>query len=282
MEPFLKELDKRSSQTKTQTEKQREQDLATARAQAVVNTIGDATKALIAFQKSHQPKVSVTNQKLPTSIKTPDVQLVVKALENLKQPILENKVDHTPVIEALQKLNDSIAKLPTAFPELPKPVEEVTVKNQPDYTSEFETLNKTLAKIDVKPVVNIPEEKPDDYTPITEALTNVIQAVKAIKIPEVPTTDLTPLITATESVQNSINNLKFPVANYILPFIDATGKAVQSPAPFIDKNYDDIAFTNPDGGGNYQTITFSSAGSAVRTLTLSFDGSNNVTHIARS
>lgn len=224
---FQKELDERSVKSKKALEKRQEQNLSIRQTNAVINTVNQATRTLIDFQKSHQPKVSVTNQKLPKSIKTPDIQAVVQALENLKQPLQDNKPDDTKVIEALGKLNDSISKLPTSFPESPKPVETVTVKNQPDYKPDFDKLGKVLSRIDVKPVVNIPEEKPDDYTPILNSLSAVVEAVQAIKIPKVPTTDLEPLIEATAAVQSSIEALRFPIPNYVLPFKDSNGKATQ-------------------------------------------------------
>lgn len=63
------------------------------------------------------------------------------------------------------------------------------------------------------------------------------------------------------------------------------GTWVRSPTPLIDEAYDYIDFSNPDANGNYQTIQFNSGGSGgttVRTLGLTFDGSSNVTTIARS
>jgi len=284
-EQFQKQVEKDTQAKQQATQDQQQKDTQVQHTQAVVDTIGEATKALIKFQSKHQPKVSVTNQKLPTSIKTPDVQKVVDALENLKQPILENKVDHTPVIEALNQLNDSIAKLPTSFPEAPEPVEEVTVKNQPDYTKQFDSLGRAISKIDVKPVVNIPEEQPDDYTPILDSLSNVIEAVQAIKIPKVPTTDLSPLIQATAAVQQSIQDLRFPVANYILPFTDTTGKAAQSPTPFVDKPYD---YVNVNVGGSTADVyTFyigGSGGALQRTVTLNYADSTKavLSNVART
>lgn len=224
---FLKALDRQSAANSQNTKEQQRQQFTVANTQAVIDSIGVAVKSLMAFQAQHQPKVSVTNQKLPTSISTPDVQLVVDALENLKQPIQDNKLDDTKIIDALNQLNDSITKLPTEFPQLPEPIEEVTVKNQPDYTKQFDSLGKAIRSIDVKPVVNIPEDKPDDYTPVLDSLSNVVQAVRAIKIPKPAVTDLTPLVEATTAVQTTIENLKFPVANYVLPFKDSTGKATQ-------------------------------------------------------
>lgn len=55
--------------------------------------------------------------------------------------------------------------------------------------------------------------------------------------------------------------------------------------PFIDMSYDYVGFSNPDGNDNYQTIVFNTGGSGgitQRTLNLTYDGSSNVTSIARS
>lgn len=53
------------------------------------------------------------------------------------------------------------------------------------------------------------------------------------------------------------------------------------PTPFIDASYDSVAFSNPDGNGNYQTIVFSANSVTVRTLTLTFDSNSNVMSIVR-
>lgn len=282
---FLTTLDKRAAQDNQNAKDQSDQNLSVANTQAIIDTIGQAVRLLLKFQAQHQPKVSVTNQKLPTSIKTPDFKLIVDALDNLKQPLQENKPDDTKIVEAIGKLNESILKLPTSFPEIPEGIEEVRVKNQPDYTEQFGSLEEAIKSIDVKPVVNVPQEAPDDYTPIVDTLTAVIQAVKSIKIPTIPTTDLTPLIDATNTVTKSISDLHFPVANYILPFKNIDGEASQAPIPLIDKSYDYIGFTIPDSNDNYQVITFNSGGSGgtiVRTLGLTYDANSNVTSIART
>lgn len=55
--------------------------------------------------------------------------------------------------------------------------------------------------------------------------------------------------------------------------------------PLIDKAYDYVGMSNPDGNGNYQTIVFKSGGSGgttMRTLTLSYDANSNVTSITRT
>ena len=56
-------------------------------------------------------------------------------------------------------------------------------------------------------------------------------------------------------------------------------------ASLINVAYDYVGFSNADGNGNYQTIVYKSGGSGgttVRTLTLTYDASSNVTSITRS
>lgn len=287
---FQQEVEKQNQAKADQAKGDDASRLAVQNTQAVIDTIANATKTILQFHAQHQPKVSVTNQQLPTTIKTPDVKQVVDALTALKPIIQETKPDHTKIIEALNTLNESIAKLPTVLPqmpEMPEPVEAVTVKNQPDYKPDFERLTEAVGKIEVNPVVNVktPAEKPDDYTPIVNALSDVLKAVRAIKLPEAPITDLTPIVEATSAVQRTIEGLRFPIANYVLPFINTEGEAKQAPIPLVDVPFDYVGFTNDDGNGNYQTISFNTGGSGgtlVRTLDLTYDANNNVTSITRS
>lgn len=59
----------------------------------------------------------------------------------------------------------------------------------------------------------------------------------------------------------------------------------RTPVPFMDVAFDYIGFTNADALGNYQTWTFKvggSGGTTVRTLTVAYDASSNITSIGRS
>ena len=48
------------------------------------------------------------------------------------------------------------------------------------------------------------------------------------------------------------------------------------------KPYNELDWSNPDAGGNYQTIISKLSGTTQQTLTLTYDASNNVTSIIRS
>jgi hypothetical protein len=54
------------------------------------------------------------------------------------------------------------------------------------------------------------------------------------------------------------------------------------PTPLVDGAYDDIVFGAYDSFGMPSSISFKKSGSTVRTLTLTGDGSGNVTEIART
>lgn len=219
--------DTQSGQTQVDDEaKKHEQILLSNR--AIAETIGNATRAIAAVIKSNEPSVTVKNQPVfPSSIKTPDIEKVVSAIEELAKVT----DDDQPLLDALAELKQSIDGLPSKIiiPENEK-VESVEISNQIDYTSKFEKLAEAVSKIDTKPEIKVQPTQvkipKTDYSPLLDALSKVESAVSDIQIPESPTLDLSPLISATEAVQQSISNLKFPVANYVLPFASG-GKAVQ-------------------------------------------------------
>src|SRR5258708_4516635 len=97
---LVSSLDSQTAEVKAADKEAEALKLQQANHSVVIDTINSAVKSLIDFSKAHQPKVSVTNQKLPTSIKTPDIQQIVKALESLKQPLQDNKPDNSELIKA--------------------------------------------------------------------------------------------------------------------------------------------------------------------------------------
>lgn len=67
--------------------------------------------------------------------------------------------------------------------------------------------------------------------------------------------------------------------------INTLGTLLPVPVPLIDEPFDYVGFSNPDVNDNYQTMQFrqgGAAGTVVRTLSLTYDGSSNLTSIARS
>ena len=75
-------------------------------------------------------------------------------------------------------------------------------------------------------------------------------------------------------------------AKRVVPFaINTSGQAQAAPIPLIDDPFDYVGWSNPDVNGNYQLAQFKqggAAGTVVRTLSFTYDGSSNITSIARS
>ncbi len=75
-------------------------------------------------------------------------------------------------------------------------------------------------------------------------------------------------------------------AKKVVPYVFGTDSQWhRPPAPLIDAAYDYVGFSNPDANDNYQTLIFNSGGSGgtlVRTISLTYDGSSNVTSITRT
>lgn len=88
--------------------------------------------------------------------------------------------------------------------------------------------------------------------------------------------NVVPSITAAEHIgpNDTGDNIEAKrVANY--GFDGANWQ--RTPTPLINVAYDQVSFSNPDGSGNYQTGTVKRSGITVGTLTLAYDGNNNVT-----
>lgn len=131
-----------------------------------------------------------------------------KAAGDLKNSPLKNLPDiHAKLISALKSLPDEVAKTDRS-PELIPYLQEIasSVKSQ---------------KLNPSVKVAAPDV---DLSPLTDYLKKLEKAVKDIPKTEI---DLEPLRKDIRATTKAINGLSFPVPNYILPFKDSDGKAVQ-------------------------------------------------------
>jgi len=289
------QIDRFNEKQKDAAEKQRLLD-------AVSQSALDISQTIVAAEK-HTKDVNIVNDLAKPS----DIQAVVSAVEGLKNDLRPQ--DIAPLVAVLNEVRDAISKLPTEFPEAPElpeapePIESVDVTNLEDLKPYFDevvnavsqiTSNMTFdPKIDVKPADVIVNEKEVDLKPLVKAMEAVKKSVDSIQTPVFDTSNL---MAGLKAVKDTINNLTFPSPNYILPFKDSTtGKATQvildsdSALPIGGLlggvSYDYVGMSNADGNGNYQTIVYKrggSSGTTVRTLTYTYDASNNVTSITRS
>jgi len=104
----------------------------------------------------------------------------------------------------------------------------VALDNQP-VVDGLTKLHAAIRGIRVAPTINVPETKvittPVDFKPVLAALSDIKGAITSTELPEA--IDLTPITDELKTVVDTLSNLKFPTANFILPFKDINGKATQ-------------------------------------------------------
>jgi hypothetical protein len=147
-------------------------------------------RQLVQFLDGKTTKTEVVNQL--KSIKTPDIDKVVSALEKLDSSVKGGKIDISPLVKGINALEKQLTELPKSLPKAPEQLDTIKVSNLAEL--DFKSLEKAIKGLKLEaPEVNVaaPEVKVDapDLKPLQESLLDVIKAVKAI--PEVPQTDLT-------------------------------------------------------------------------------------------
>jgi hypothetical protein len=140
----------------------------------------------------------------------------------------------------LENLLQAVQKLPTelpAAPEIPKPLDTITVKNMPDYSKQFNAVLDAVKAIELHVEPQVTVQPADvivnsDFAALEAQLNTLIAAVGAIKL-VVPTTDNSEVIAAVKTVSDAIENLRFPVPNFIAAFKDKRGKAVSATVDYL-------------------------------------------------
>jgi len=105
-------------------------------------------------------------------------------------------------------------------------LKQVRVTSDQDIKRTLADLSNALTVLDVKPVVNVPapqvtvNEKEVDFKPL-------IKALKGILAGNATSIDVSPVTDAVQALESSIKSLQFPASNFILPFKNTEGAAVQ-------------------------------------------------------
>lgn len=197
----------------------------------------EAMRGLIQYLDGKVARTEVVNQL--NSISTPDVDKVVKAVDQLAKKI-PPQLDLSSLEKGINALEAQLKLIPKAHQELPEQKESVEVTNLGDI--DFTTLEKTitdevskLVKSQKAPIVDV---KASDVTvnvdtkEFTKGLKDLLKAVGGIKFPEVPKTDLTKV---EKKLDESNKHLKTIAEKKFgggggggngTPYIDSTGKPV--------------------------------------------------------
>lgn len=227
----------------------------------IQKAIVDTARLSIEHREGHEPKVEVKN--FPKSVKTPDIKEVVNAIDKMSKEVAPKNIDFTPLQKSIATLSKQISKLPTEYPEVPEPLEVVSVNNLNELKPQLEAITTTLEKLKLDPKidVSVPESKLD-LTPVAKMVGELDKSINSIKIPD-NSKQFESIAKAQKSVTKAINDLEFPVANYILPFKNIEGAAVQ---------------VQLDSSGNIPT----SAGSTPLKLELDDTSTANVTYVGKA
>jgi hypothetical protein len=294
--------------TKINVQKQASSQEATRHAETqlsatnIQETIVHAFQIAINYLEGHVGKQEIVN--LPETIGTPDIAEAVSAINHMHQTLKTHEnTDVSEIVSVMREVLDQAKAIPKEHPELPD-------QQFVDYTDLLKDIEKTLQQITdaVKaqettveapqvhvPAPNVHVDAPD-LSSLETAQKAVVAAVKGITIPEPASNkEIEKLIRKTNSLLNEF--LETPHGGggggggLATPYQDEAGNPLfpqlrDGALPVTtDVAYDYTGMTNQDANGNYQTIQFKdggAAGNVVKTLSLTYDSSNNVTSITRT
>jgi hypothetical protein len=208
----------------------------TAQLNDLEDTVVKAFNVLIQFMDGKTTKTEVTNQL--KSISTPDVDKVVQAVSKLDKDILSNKLDLTPVIQALNGMKRELGLIPKSHPKAIEQKDSITVTNLSEVkldTTEVVSAIKAL-KLDVKaPIIN---EKDVDLKPLQSIMLDLLKVAQSQKptvipaFPTIPKTDLSNLekkADESNKLLKEITEKRFGGGGgggHSTPYVDETGKSV--------------------------------------------------------
>ena len=224
--------DKKLREEKTEHQKE-------IRAQVEASVLGAKHIAQVIKDESAQARKSTQSVKIVDPIASPqDIENVVKALDDvvIGQTVAADDLTEKfkDISAGLLVLADEISNLPKALPqiEFPEAPETTKISNLSEIKPWLEQVSKAIASIDVRPEITV--DSPNIQIPETQVnididkiVKKLDEVVKATKSEPQKIIDLSKLENATKAVKDAINGLSFPVPNYVIPFKDINGAAVQ-------------------------------------------------------
>ncbi|MEI7632143.1 MAG: hypothetical protein WCJ60_02370 [bacterium] len=178
-----------------------EQEFAKTQVAEITSSIDDAKKAMAKFLLSYKPDIS-----FPTSLSTPDIKEVVKAVKQLEKSLKPIGIDNTDIIATLENVSSDITKELKGQNALIKgsKTDKVSVTNLGELLNVLErqskaidTLTKEVKSIKLSPKITVPAPVVNvaetDVKSIVKGLETVKKAVDTKNIP-VANTPTDPLI----------------------------------------------------------------------------------------
>lgn len=165
------------------------------------------------------------NQKRSDKQDTEYKQSLVDALKGFSEEVktLTDSLETTGVKKLDQSFIDAVKSLESVS----KSIQNIKIENDSNLEESLAQLARAFASIDFRPVIKVAPTKVDVKQPeINIDLKPVIDAINKLEKSEV-NIDVSGLSKEIGKVYKAVNDLKFPVANYILPFKDINGRAAQ-------------------------------------------------------
>jgi hypothetical protein len=180
----------------------------------------------------------------------------IARLAERSQSVLDEMERNNPE-KIVKAFSDGVKAIQAAA----KSIQNINVESDMDVIEGLSKINDTIASLKVNPTVNVPaaevtvNEKEIDLSPLTDLLKSLEKAIKDNKV-QIP--DNSELRDDIQAISKAINNLRFPVPNYILPFKDANGKAVQ-----VQLDSNGAVPTSGGGGGSGGDVNLAEVNGAV-------------------
>lgn len=116
-----------------------------------------------------------------TTVKTPDIQEVVKTVEQLTDVIKEQRPDDTNLLSAVGELNKTLHELPKKIV-IPKPekLTSIAVSNHPDYSERFSEVTRAVKSLEVSPVVKVDAPKVTVPAPDISGIEKAVSDIKGV------------------------------------------------------------------------------------------------------
>lgn len=192
--------------------REKAQELADQKAVAeqfgsIVTALGQATQVLIRFLQSHETKIS----NFPDSIKTPDTDKVVKAVDKLGKTLKPNEQDDSKVLKALDEVKKAVKEI-----EMPI-TETVEVTNFKEMTTslakDLKSLQKAVEGLEMKPKITLPAPvvnvEKTNVKGIIKALEDVKQEVIDKPVPGTTVVPTDPLIRFTPANMDDATSVQY-------------------------------------------------------------------------
>lgn len=244
---FQTELDKQNADKQSQQDKKVEVGAINKAGIKNVEATNANTESTKKTLQDGSAKMAVTN---PDLAKSSDVAATTDAIHKMNltafmtndglPKLAQGLLDFTDQIKTLSnqykdqgftQLSKQLGAAVDALNKVSGKLADTKIKVDVPLQKTIDGLQKSIDAIDFKPTVNVsaPDTKvvttPIDLSSVTKALAKVEKAISSQKTP--PEVDLNPVIGGLQQVQEAINNQRFPVPNYVLPFKDSNGKAIQ-------------------------------------------------------